>query len=371
MKTLISVCQVLAFVVVSSFALAEYWDWNADRIVGDPTVTVVGNLAITGNLNVSGSTVVDYGTIATLPWDNITGTPTTLAGYGITDAGAQDNVAITGGAIDNVTLQGVTSTYYDPTSSIQGQIDTKEQTSAMLTNWSSKTIQDNVTVYDDREIRFGTDNDFKVRYKSADATLVVSLDNGDSMCTFSKTGGLSCTGGITADEFQSNCSYEDNTCYTNASDVGPPGGTPLAGDTYYNNTYKVNQSYDGANWRYGQYDALEFVIGNGTDAITTGQKGHIEVPYPCDIQSIRLFADASGSIVVDLWKDTYANFPPTIADNVTGTGTKPTLSSAQKSELTDFANYTTTTFAAGDVIAYNVDSVNAVKRVTISIRVRK
>lgn len=36
-----------------------------------------------------------------------------------------DNVAITGGTIDNVTLQGVPSSRYDPTSSIQTQINTK------------------------------------------------------------------------------------------------------------------------------------------------------------------------------------------------------------------------------------------------------
>lgn len=39
-----------------------------------------------------------------ITWDEITDTPTTLAGYGITDAGAQDNVAITGGTIDNTII---------------------------------------------------------------------------------------------------------------------------------------------------------------------------------------------------------------------------------------------------------------------------
>ena len=223
------------------------------------------------------------GVPTSFPWDNITSTPTTLAGYGITDAAgstttlpwdnitsrptinsvtvtgtvldnvlnyptalarlasptftgtvtvnapngfASDNVAITGGTIDNVTLQGVSSSYYDPTSSIQDQINAKQTSSSMLTNLSSKTIQDNVTVYDDREIRFGTDNDFKVRYKSADATLVVSLDNGDVMCTFSKTGNLTCTGEMSASQFES--SGTDNTFGINVMNTSDPTGANLA-----------------------------------------------------------------------------------------------------------------------------------------------
>ena len=314
----------------------------------DNNVTVQGDLTVNGSFSfpITDNTIVDAD---------------------INSAAAIDASKIGGG--------NVSTTEYDylseVTSGVQGQLDGKQAGSSRLTNLSSGTIQDNTTIYDDIVLRFGTDNDFTLRYKSADATLIIALDNGDAMLTLSKVGTLTVTGTVIAPEFQSGCSYEDNTCFYNASDVGAPGGTPLAGDSYYDNTSKINQTYDGANWRYGQYDALEFVIGNGTDAITTGEKGHIEVPYPCDIQSIRLFADASGSIVVDLWKDTYANFPPTVADNVTGTGTKPTLSSTQKAELTDFTNYTTTTLAAGDVLAYNVDSANTVKRVTISIRVRK
>lgn len=386
MKKLIIVCQALAIAaVISTLALGAQIINFDERLVGanHPTLADTLNRGFLIQHDAEGVHTI-------VPWSTLTGTPTTLGGYGITDAGAQDNVAITGGTIDNTVIGGTTPAagiftslatdnvtsdemnyLAEVTGDIQGQVDSKQAESSRLTNLSSGTIQDNTTIYDDIVLRFGTDNDFTLRYKSADATLIIALDNGDSMLTLSKVGTLTVTGTVIAPEFQSGCSYEDNTCFYNASDVGAPGGTPLAGDSYYDNTSKINQTYDGANWRYGQYDALEFVIGNGTDAITTGEKGHIEVPYPCDIQSIRLFADASGSIVVDLWKDTYANFPPTVADNVTGTGTKPTLSSTQKAELTDFTNYTTTTLAAGDVLAYNVDSANTVKRVTISIRVRK
>jgi len=112
-----------------------------------------------------------------------------------------DNVAITGGTIDNVTLQGVTSTYYDPTSSIQDQIDGKQSATATIVDVSDGSLANPLVFADDVYLKFGTDNDFRAYYKAADATFVIALDNGSAMCTFSKTGGLACTGEITAQQY--------------------------------------------------------------------------------------------------------------------------------------------------------------------------
>jgi len=114
---------------------------------------------------------------------------------------------------------------------------------------------------------------------------------------------------------------------------------------------------------------ITFIIDGGGSAITTGQKGHLEIPFACTITGWTLLADQSGSIVIDVWKDTYANFPPTPADTITGSE-KPTLSSAQKNQ--DLALTTwTTAVSAGDILAFNVDSASTVTRVTLSIRVNK
>ncbi|GAH28073.1 unnamed protein product, partial [marine sediment metagenome] len=49
-----------------------------------------------------------------------------------------------------------------------------------------------------------------------------------------------------------------------------------------------------------------FIIDGGGEAITTGEKGHLRIPFKCEIQRATLLADQSGSIVVNIWKDTYA-----------------------------------------------------------------
>lgn len=116
-------------------------------------------------------------------------------------------------------------------------------------------------------------------------------------------------------------------------------------------------------------DAIEFIIDGGGSAITTGVKGDIEIPYNCTITRATLLADQTGSIVVDIWKDTYANFPPTNTDSITASA-KPTLSSASKAQDTTLTGWTTT-LAAGSTLRFNVDSVSTVTRVTVSLKVTK
>jgi len=112
--------------------------------------------------------------------------------------------------------------------------------------------------------------------------------------------------------------------------------------------------------------SIDFIIDGGGSAITTGVKGFVEVPFACTITGWTVMGDQSGSIVVDVWKDTYANFPPTVADTIAGSE-KPTLSSAQKNQDLSLSTWTTSV-AAGDILAFNVDSASTVTRVTVALR---
>jgi hypothetical protein len=118
-----------------------------------------------------------------------------------------------------------------------------------------------------------------------------------------------------------------------------------------------------------QRTTLNFVIDGGGVAITTGLKGVLELPWDGTIQRVTLLADQSGSIVVDLWRDSYANHPPTVADTITAAA-KPTISAANKAQNTALTGWTTT-FAAGDILAVNVDSATNVQRVTLSLLIER
>lgn len=98
-----------------------------------------------------------------------------------------------------------------------------------------------------------------------------------------------------------------------------------------------------------------FVIDGGGSAITTG----VKIPWYSNldgtITAVTVLLDQSGSIVVDLWLDTYANYLPTNADSITASAT-PTVSSATKSRDSTLTGWTKT-IAVGDVILPNVDSI--------------
>lgn len=114
---------------------------------------------------------------------------------------------------------------------------------------------------------------------------------------------------------------------------------------------------------------LTFIIDGGGSAITTGQKGHLEIPFACTITRVTMLADQSGSIVVDIWKDTYANFPPDNGDSITAAA-PPTITTAQKSQDATLTGWTKA-ITAGDILAFNVDSCTTITRVTISLKVEK
>lgn len=120
-----------------------------------------------------------------------------------------------------------------------------------------------------------------------------------------------------------------------------------------------------------EYATIPFVIDGGGAVITTGLKGGLQVDIAGTIVAATVLAldNLTGSIVIDIWKDTYANHPPTVADTITASA-KPTVSSAVKSTDTTLTGWTTSV-AAGDVLFFNVDSVSTFQRVLVSLQIKK
>jgi len=124
---------------------------------------------------------------------------------------------------------------------------------------------------------------------------------------------------------------------------------------------------------YSQAHTTGITIDGGSSVITTGIKGAIQIPFDATIVSWTILStDASitsGSIVVDIWKDALANYPPTVADTITASA-KPTLTTATSATSSTLTGWTTSV-TAGDVLLFNVDSVTSVKRITLLLKLKK
>ena len=107
-----------------------------------------------------------------------------------------------------------------------------------------------------------------------------------------------------------------------------------------------------------------FIMGLGAGIV-----GMVEVPFLCQITSVKLVSDTTGNAVVDLWKCTYADIDnsthPVVGDSIIGTGDKPTLVTGYKTD-TNLAGWTTTIMNLGDWLYIYIESMD-VDLMTLSI----
>lgn len=108
---------------------------------------------------------------------------------------------------------------------------------------------------------------------------------------------------------------------------------------------------------------------DGGGLLTPGLKAWCEIPVAGTIIAARLVANVSGSAVVDIWKETYAGVPATVADTITASA-KPTLSSAQKYQDTTLTGWIAAV-AAGNWLYVNLDSVAGISFLVLSLTIRR
>jgi len=157
--------------------------------------------------------------------------------------------------------------------------------------------------------------------------------------------------------------------------AAPPGSLCLTatGAVYKKTTGSGNTGWEtlesagGAGNRF-----VGLVIDGSGEEITTGVKGFVTVPVTGSIIAWRLLstdaAATAGDIVIDVWKDTFANYPPTNGESITN-GNEPELSGANSAEDTNLADWTTQAVTEGDVLGFNVDSVADVTRVSLVLEI--
>jgi hypothetical protein len=104
---------------------------------------------------------------------------------------------------------------------------------------------------------------------------------------------------------------------------------------------------------------IVFNVGDGSTTVTTGEKvtARLTIPFSCTLTGWTILADASTTTTIDVWKDTYANYPATGADIITN-GHSPATSAANKATQTNITNWSTTAVTAGDQMGFSVNANN-------------
>jgi hypothetical protein len=139
---------------------------------------------------------------------------------------------------------------------------------------------------------------------------------------------------------------------------------------YYNGTTNKLRLKISSTWTTvsGPNTVIPLILDNGGAVLATGKQYDFVVPFDCVVTGWTIVGEPSGSIVVDLWQDTYANYPPTVADTITGSQ-KPTITTAVKGQ--NLAISPTWTLTKDSVIRVYIDSVTTITSATVNLHVTK
>jgi len=151
--------------------------------------------------------------------------------------------------------------------------------------------------------------------------------------------------------------------------VGATGSTGLTGPTGSQGSAGSATNTGATGPTGSSLVAIEYVIDGGGLVLGTGPQGYLEIPFGCTINRVTLLADQTGYIVVDIWKSSYANFPPGATNTITS-GDTPVLQNAKSFQDSTLTNWTTS-IAAGDILAFNVTGPTGptgATRVTVALK---
>ena len=109
------------------------------------------------------------------------------------------------------------------------------------------------------------------------------------------------------------------------------------------------------------------VEGGGGD-ILPGTLGYMIAPFSATVIGWDIIAEQVGDIIFDVWLAPWLGPYPGNPNTITGTG-KPTLTFGMKAKSDDVTGWTQRLINRGEVLGFEVESVNNLMKATLTVRV--
>ena len=114
---------------------------------------------------------------------------------------------------------------------------------------------------------------------------------------------------------------------------------------------------------------IEGIFDGGGSVLSSGIRLDLPLDFNGTINQATLVGYPTGSLVVDVYKTTYAAFPGSTGQSITASA-KPTMTGAIKYQDSTLTGWTTT-ITAGDILRYNIDSVSSTILATLALKVTR
>jgi hypothetical protein len=111
---------------------------------------------------------------------------------------------------------------------------------------------------------------------------------------------------------------------------------------------------------------INYVVDSGSFSMLSGNKGSVTLDVSGIIESLTIFSDQTGDLILDIKKSNYTNFPN--FTSIVG-GTYPQLSNSRKIK-DDVLNNWDTSVLSGDIFTFDVIAVNNIQRFLVSLKLK-
>lgn len=146
--------------------------------------------------------------------------------------------------------------------------------------------------------------------------------------------------------------------------VDDPGGSPTSQKATVSNVVQAGVT------THQKTRTVNILIGGGSTEIADGViKGDVMFDFDGTLSAWTLLADQAGAIKIDIWRDTYGNFPPTNDDSICNSHEPEIAATNAAAQDTDLADWADTSIAAGDIWRLNVDSCTTITAVSLCLKV--
>ena len=122
---------------------------------------------------------------------------------------------------------------------------------------------------------------------------------------------------------------------------------------------------------HSEVTSVGFGIGSadGTNVIGVGTKHYFSVPFACTITGWRVMVSPNATVTLDIWKVASGTTLPTNSNSITASA-KPGVTAAPAARSTSLTGWTTS-IAAGDILAWEVETNDLAKFIGLSLELTK
>jgi hypothetical protein len=111
---------------------------------------------------------------------------------------------------------------------------------------------------------------------------------------------------------------------------------------------------------------INYIIDSGSISMLPGNKGSVTIDVSGIIESLVILSDQQGDLTIDIKKSNYSTFP--VFSSIVG-GVYPQMTNSRKVRDDNLVGWTKT-IVAGDILTFDVISVNDINRFLISLKLK-